>query len=221
MNNKELIVANNPKSTVSESIKTIRTNLLFSSVDKEVKNILITSSNPGEGKSFITSNLATAFAQSGAKVLIVDCDMRKGRQHKIFNLNNRLGLSILLIDDIKANYKNYIQNSGYENIDVLTSGVVPPNPSELLGSTKNKELVKVLANDYDIVIYDGVPVLGLTDSVIMANLVDKIVIVSAYKQTPVENLINAKKALEKFSDKIAGVILNKMPRTKEYYYKKY
>ena len=202
--NNELIVANNPKSGVAEAIKTIRTNLLFSSIDEPVKSILITSSMSGEGKSFISANLAVAFAQAGVKVLIVDCDLRRGRQHKIFNIDNEQGLSNLLLDDVEKNYIKYIKKTRYENIYVLPMGIVPPNPSELLASAKNKQLVKLLKQKFDLVIYDGVPVGGLTDSIIMADLVDKIVIVSAYKITPVEFLANTNKALEKFKDKIAG-----------------
>ena len=219
--NNELIVANNPKSGVAEAIKTIRTNLLFSSVDEPVKSILMTSSMSGEGKSFVSANLAVAFAQTGVKVLIVDCDLRRGRQHKIFNIDNEQGLSNLLLDDVDKNYKKYIKKTRYENIYVLPMGIVPPNPSELLASAKNKQLAKTLKQKFDLVIYDGVPVGGLTDSIIMADLVDKIVIVSAYKVTPVEFLANTNKALEKFKDKIAGVILNKFPSSKDHYYSKY
>ncbi len=217
----ELIVATNPKSSIAEAIKTIRTNLQFSSVDDKVKSILVTSSFSGEGKSFVTANLAVAFAQAGTKVLIVDCDLRRGRQHNIFHVENLEGLSNLLIDDVEKKYKHYIKKTRYENIYVLPMGIVPPNPSELLASDKNKQLVEILAKNYDLVIYDGVPVGGLTDSIIMDDLVDKIVIVSAYKQTPIELLNNTKKNLEKFSDKIAGVVLNKYPATKDHYYSNY
>ena len=217
----ELIVATNPKSSIAEAIKTIRTNLQFSSVDDKVKSILVTSSFSGEGKSFVTANLAVAFAQAGTKVLIVDCDLRRGRQHNIFHVENLEGLSNLLIDDVEKKYKHYIKKTRYENIYVLPMGIVPPNPSELLASDKNKQLVEILAKNYDLVIYDGVPVGGLTDSIIMADLVDKIVIVSAYKQTPIELLNNTKKNLEKFSDRIAGVVLNKYPATKDHYYSNY
>ena len=217
----ELIVATNPKSSIAEAIKTIRTNLQFSSVDDKVKSILVTSSFSGEGKSFVTANLAVAFAQAGTKVLIVDCDLRRGRQHNIFHVENLEGLSNLLIDDVEKKYKHYIKKTRYENIYVLPMGIVPPNPSELLASDKNKQLVEILAKNYDLVIYDGVPVGGLTDSIIMADLVDKIVIVSAYKQTPIELLNNTKKNLEKFRDKIAGVVLNKYPATKDHYYSNY
>ncbi len=219
---KELIVDHNPKSALSESIKNIRTNLQFSSVDGKIKNILITSSTSGEGKSFVTANLAVAFAKLGSKVLVVDCDMRLGRQHEIFELSNALGLSNLLIDDIENKYSKYIQKTEIKNVSVLTRGIVPPNPSELLASDKMQQLMKILNNEYDIIIWDGVPTIGLTDSIIMAGLVDKIVLVCSCKKTPVELLQNAKNSLEKFSSKIAGVIVNRVPvRGSHYYTKKY
>lgn len=219
---KELIVDHNPKSALSESIKNIRTNLQFSSVDGKIKNILMTSSTSGEGKSFVSANLAVAFAKLGSKVLVVDCDMRLGRQHEIFGLTNTLGLSNLLIDDIEQKYGKYIQKTEIKNVSVLTRGIVPPNPSELLASEKMQQLMQILNNEYDIIIWDGVPIIGLPDSIIMAGLVDKIVLVCSCKKTPVELLQNAKNSLEKFSNKIAGVIVNRVAvRGSNYYTKKY
>ena len=217
----ELIVANRPKSGISEAVKTIRTNLQFSSIDQKVQSILVTSSVPGEGKSFITANLAVAFAQTGSKVLIVDCDMRRGRQHKIFEVENEQGLSNLLIDDVEKKHKKYIQKTKIDNLHILSSGIVPPNPSELLASEKNKQLLALLEAEYDTVIYDGVPIGGLTDSVIMADVVDKIVVVCAYKETKMENLQDTIKGLDNFRNKIAGIVVNKMPVQKNNYYNKY
>jgi len=214
----DLVVHQKPKAAVSEAIRTIRTNLQFSSIDEKVKSILITSSSPSEGKSFICANLAIAFAQAGNKVLIVDCDMRRGRQHRIFRISNEIGLSNLLIDDVVKKYENYIFKTNVPNVFVLPSGVVPPNPTELLSSSKNRELASILEEKYDMVIYDGVPVGGLADAIIMADIVDKICIVSAYKQTKMEDLLNTKKGLEKFQNKIAGVIINKIPGEHNSYY---
>ncbi len=216
----ELIVDRDPKSPLSEAIKNIRTNLQFSSVDGKVKNILVTSSTSGEGKSLVSANLAIAFAKLGSKVLIVDCDMRLGRQHEIFRLSNTVGLSNLLIDDVDKKYPAYIQKTDIKNVSVLTRGIVPPNPSELLASEKNKHLVEILKLNYDYIIWDGVPVTGLTDSRIMADLVDKIVIVAAYKKTPLELLKTSTASLEKFNSKIAGVILNGVPFKGNHYYTK-
>lgn len=220
-NNTELIVSKYPKSVVSEGIKSLRTNLQFSSVDKKFKTILVTSSIPGEGKSFISANLAIAFAQTGKNVLLVDCDMRKGRQHKIFNVSNARGFSNLLIDDLKNTYTSYIKGTEVKNLYLLTSGTVPPNPSELLNSDKNKELVNLLSNKFDIVIFDGVPCNGLPDSVIMSTLLDKTLIVSAENVTPKTLLDNTKKTLENVNSDISGVILNKINMTGSKYYGKY
>ncbi len=214
----ELIVDHNPKSPISEAIKNIRTNLQFSSVDGDVKNILVTSSAAGEGKSFIASNLAVAFAKLNYKVLIVDCDLRLGRLHKVFNVSNEEGLSNLLLTDVSKKYNSFIKKTDIENVSVLTRGVVPPNPSELLASDKNKQLVKLLSKKYDYIIWDGVPIMGLTDSRIMADLVDKIVIVSAYKITQFDLLKDTNNALEKFKNKIAGVVLNGVPMKGNHYY---
>ena len=218
---KELIVDHDPKSALSESIKNIRTNLQFSSVDGDVKNILVTSSTSAEGKSFIAANLAIAFAKLGSNVLIVDCDMRLGRQHELFGLSNAVGLSNLLIDDVEKKYSNYIQKSEINNVSVLTRGIVPPNPSELLASDKNKKLVEILASKYDYIIWDGVPVIGLPDSRIMADLVDKIVVVAAYKKTQIELLKTTADSLENFKSKIAGVVVNGMPLKGNHYYTSY
>lgn len=216
----ELIVDLDPKSALSESIKNIRTNLHFSSIDTPLKNILVTSSTSGEGKSFISANLAVAFAKLGNKVLIVDADMRLGRQHEIFNLSNTVGLSNLLIDDVEKSYSKYIQKTEIKNVSVLTRGIVPPNPSELLASDKCRQLVEILSSKYDLIIWDGVPLAGLPDSLIMSNLVDKIVIVCSYKKTPMELLQNSKRVLENFSKKVAGVIVNRVPTSNNRYYTK-
>ena len=192
---KDLIVHNDPKSPISEGLRTIRTNLQFSNVDKQMKKIMITSSMPGEGKSFTSANLATAFAQDGAKVIMIDCDMRKGRLHKIFEISNSKGLSNLLIDNIEKNYKKYIKKTNIENLSIIPSGMIPPNPSELLNSEANKKLISILEKEYDYVIFDCVPINGLPDSLIMANLVNKAIIVCAAGVTPTELLQKTKTSL--------------------------
>lgn len=216
----ELMVSKFPKSVVSESIKTLRTNLQFSSIDKTIRTLLITSSIPGEGKSFISSNLAISFAQANKRVLLIDCDMRKGRLHKIFKLNNTNGYSNLLLDDI-ANFKDYIKKTNISGLSVITRGTIPPNPSELLNSSKNKELIKELKKHYDKIIFDGVPCSGLTDSVIMSSLVDKVAIVTTNKYTPKTELISTKNLLIKVNAPIAGIIINKIDPTAGYYGKYY
>ena len=216
----ELLLDKYPKSVVSESIKTLRTNLQFSTVDEEFKTLLITSSIPNEGKSFISANLAISFVQTGKKVLIIDCDMRKGRQHKIFKTSNTKGLSDLLIDDI-ANYSQYIKKTHIENLYLMTRGTIPPNPSELLNSKKNKLLIEKLKTKFHIIIFDGVPCNGLPDSIIMSTLVDKVLIVSREQFTPKSVLESTKDSLNKVSAPIAGIILNDINKKSSYYSKYY
>jgi len=218
---KDLIVHNDPKSPISEGLRTIRTNLQFSNVDKQMKKIMITSSMTGEGKSFTSANLATAFAQDGAKVIMLDCDMRKGRLHKIFEVSNAKGLSNLLIDNVEKNYKKYIKKTSIENLSIIPSGVIPPNPSELLNSEANKKLISILEEEYDYVIFDCVPINGLPDSLIMANLVNKAIIVCAANVTPTELLLKTKSSLENVDAEIAGIVINKTKGSYNKYYGHY
>ena len=218
---KDLIVHNDPKSPISEGIRTIRTNLQFSNVDGNVKKIMVTSSMPGEGKSFTSANLATAFAQDGIKVLMIDCDMRKGRLHKIFEISNAKGLSNLLIDNIEKNYKKYIKKTKIDNLEILPAGIVPPNPSELLNSEANKKLISILESEYDYIIFDCVPINGLPDSLIMTNLVNKAIIVCAANVTPTELLQKTKASLQNVDADIAGIVVNKTKGAYNKYYGHY
>ena len=219
--NKELVVLNNPKHSTSEAIRILRTNLQFSLIDNSENVIMITSSMPGEGKSYISANLACAFGMTNYKVLLIDCDLRKGRQHKLFELKKDKGLSNLLLDDIK-NYKKYINKTEVNNLYVLPSGIVPPNPSEILGSGKCKDLMDILKKEYDIIILDCPPLNIVTDSLVLTKLANEAIIVSAYKKTPMDLIMDSKKALEAANIKIAGIVINQMERkNKKYYYNKY
>lgn len=218
---KDIITYSDPKSSVSEGIRTIRTNLQFSNIDQDVKKIMVTSSMPGEGKSFISANLAIAFAQDGKKVLVIDCDLRKGRMHRIFEEGNGKGLSNLLIDDIEEKYKKYIKQTKVPNLSIITAGVVPPNPSELLNSEANKKLISILEKEYDYIIFDCVPINGLPDSLIMSNLVDKTILVSAMKETPIELLQQTTKSLQNVESNIAGIVVNKTNANHDKYYGHY
>ncbi len=221
---RELIVNRYPKSAVSEAIKTVRTNLKFSSSDKKIKTILVTSATSGEGKSFISANLAIDYASSGKKVLLIDCDLRKGRLQDIFNIvtNSRMGLSNLLIDDSwKKNLGEYISDTEYKNLNVLSTGTIPPNPSVLLESLKLEKVVEELKNKYDVIIFDSTPVIGLTDTLIVSRLADIVLLVARARKTTPELLESAKRALENVNASIGGVILNRVEFYNRNYYKKY
>lgn len=216
----ELMTEKYPKSAVSESIKALRTNLQFSSVDNGFKTVLITSSLASEGKSFVSSNLAVSFAQNNKKVLIVDCDLRKGRLHKIFQVPNTLGLSHLLTDDV-SKFSKYIQKTNIQGLSIMTRGAYPPNPSELLSSKKNRSLIEKLKGKFDIIIFDGAPCNGVTDSVIMSTLVDEVLIVTKDANTPKSTLESTKEALQKVGAPIAGVVLNGVNKKTASYYSYY
>ena len=221
---RELIVNNYPKSSIAESIRTIKTNLRFSSVNTKIKKILITSSSIGEGKSFISANLATTFASPTEKVLLIDCDLRKGRQYTLFNLESQtnLGLSDLLIDNNwKTNLNNYLSTTDVENLKLLTTGSIPPNPTTLLESTKLNDVVKELEKEFDYIIFDTPPVTGLSDTLILTRLVDTTIVVAKAKKTPIELLQNTIESLKNVNAEISGVILNRVKKSKNKYYKNY
>ena len=216
----DIISHRNPKSVIAESIKILRANLQFSNVDGKLKTIMITSSVPGEGKSFTVSNLAVAFAWLNKKILLVDCDMRRGTQHKQFGVSNALGLSDLLIDR-NADYSKYIKNTSIENLDVITAGTVPPNPSELLSSQSFDRFVDQMKQEYDMIFFDLPPVTVVSDAQIVASKVDKTVIVTRIKVTPLEDLQKTKKMLENVNASIAGVVVNGVKMAGKKYYGKY
>lgn len=218
MGKSELIVVNKPKSTISEDIRTLRTNLDFSLAANDKKVIMITSSNPSEGKSFISSNLSVCFSQNDKKVLLIDADLRLGRLHKIFEISNKSGLSNLILnynDDI--HYESYIQKTNIKNLFVIPRGVVPPNPSELLSSNKFKTIVNDLKKIFDFIIIDATPINGLSDALVLTNISDLVVIVCKYGKTDLSDLEECKKLLLNADAKIAGVVINSMPKTKNKY----
>lgn len=162
---KGFVVEKKPKSIVSEAYRTLRTNIQYSSFDKEIKTIVVTSAEAAEGKSIVAGNLALSFAQNEKKVLIVDCDLRKPSVHKNFKVSNLKGLSEVLIG--KAKLEEVIQSRN-ENLDLLTSGKIPPNPSEMLSSSTMSKLIEKLKEKYDIVILDSAPLQAVTDAQILS-----------------------------------------------------
>lgn len=223
--NTELITHQEPKSPISECFKTFRTNIMFSIQNHALNTILVTSGLMGEGKSFVSSNLAVTFSQSGKRVIIIDTDMRKGRLHKIFGKSNTPGLSNCLaaISDSNTmiNINEYITKTDISNLHIMTCGDVPPNPSELLSSTYMKKLLSTLNTVYDIVICDGTPCMLVSDSIILSQAVDTTVIVTSYKNTKMDTLQNLKKSIEMVGGHIGGVILNQLPVTEKTYKNQY
>ena len=225
---KEVIAHKNPKSPISEVFRTLRTNIQFMNVSKKMKTLLVTSTFPGEGKSWVASNLAVTFAQAGKKVVLIDADMRKGRQYAIFGLSPKPGLSNFLsqveMDNngrLSENVADYIQPTEVENLFVITAGNVPPNPSELLVSTQMIGLLDALRNSCDMIIIDGTPSELVTDAVILSRISDSTVIVTAHKITKKDALERVVKNIQNVGGKIAGVIINKVPISAKRYGEKY
>lgn len=224
---KELITHLDPKSPVAEVFRALRTNLQFMNRFGKTQTILLTSTVQAEGKSWVSANLATAFAQTGRKVVIVDADMRKPRQHKIFSVKMCPGLSNYLseINELgkreKFEYTDCIQKTEVENLYLLPSGNIPPNPSELLLTEKIEELMKELSNDFEVVIFDGAPCLLVTDSTIISRLVDSTVLVVSQKYTKTDDLKEAKKRIKSVGGKLVGVVLNRVEVSNKKYADKY
>ena len=206
---RELIVKNDPKSPISEIFRMLRTNIQFTSSKEKHKTILVTSASQGEGKSWITANLATAFAATGKKVLLIDCDMRLGRQYKIFDISPIPGISNLLSGLVDSE-KDVIQNiAEIENLSVIPAGDIPPNPAELLTTDDFSKILNKLKKSYDIIIIDGTPISLVTDSLLISRIVDNTVLVAENKKTKKEQLKNAILSITNVGGKIAGVVLNK------------
>ena len=223
---KELIAQRDPKSPVSEVFRTLRTNIQFMSTNKKLKTLLITSTFPGEGKSWVASNLAVTFAQAGNKVILIDADMRKGRQYTIFGASPRPGLSNYLsgmdvTEGKEPDITNYLQKTEIENLLIMVAGNIPPNPSELLVSPQMNKLIEDLKEACDIIIIDGTPCELVTDSVILSRIVDSTVIVTAHKETKKDNLQRVIKNIQNVGGHLAGVVVNKMPVSVKKYNEKY
>lgn len=217
---RKLVVAENPRSVVSEQFRTLRSNITFSAVDKEMKTILVTSALPGDGKSTISANLATLFAQDGKRVLFIDADMRKPTVQYTFSLTNAAGLSTVLTQQRLAG--EVIRESEISpNLHIMTSGPIPPNPAELLGSRSMTVLMNDMAQQYDLIVFDAPPVLSVTDAQLLANKVDGTLLVVNTGVTEKENIEKAKDQLENAQARILGAVMNNFELDKDHYYYQY
>ena len=211
------IVEDKPNSIEAESYRTLRTNIQYSSIDKEIKSIVVTSANPQDGKSTISGNLALSFAQNGKKVIIIDCDLRRPSIHKNFYLSNSYGLSEVLIgkealDKAIQEYKT--------NLHILTSGNIPPNSIEMISSISMNNLLEELKIEYDILIIDSPPLGVFSDGQILSTKVDGTILVVKAGESKIEDVKEAKNLLNKVGANIIGVVINKVnnDKKKNYYY---
>ena len=210
------------RSPQAESIRTLRTNMQFISADKPIRRILVTGANPACGKSTVSANLAITLAQAGGKVLLVDGDMRRPVQQKIFNLEMEPGLSNLVFNS-DLHLAEVIQESGKDNLQVLTCGPIPPYPAEMLSSQRMKDLVRRFSEQFDYVVFDSPPVLAVTDAVVLSKLVDGTLIVLDYGRVRRDEALETRKQLERVQANVVGSVLNSVPYSSGYYkgYKNY
>ena len=212
----DLVTLHSPKSTASESFRGIRTGVLFSSADKPPQVILVSSSGPGEGKTVCASNLAVAMAQSGSRVVLLDCDMRRPRLHKMFNISRDVGVSNVLVGSNTLSEALVVDAA--PNLDVIPCGPIPPNPSEIIGSNKMKDLIEALRKDYTRIIIDSPPVTAVTDSAVLAQAADGLILVIRAGDTPRQIVQNGVSHLKALNAPILGAVLNGVNTGKDSYY---
>lgn len=215
---RHLIAVTNPKSPISEAYRTLRTNISFSAIDEELKVIMVTSAGPGEGKSTTVANLAATYAQNDKRTVLIELDLRKPTVHRTFKLSNRLGISHVLTK--QASLEEVIQDTSVMNLSAITAGMIPPNPSELVGSKALGRIIEQLREQFDQVIIDTPPVLALTDAQLVSTYCDGVVLVAESGKVKRSALLDAKERLEMVKAKIIGVVINNAKRKAkdDYYY---
>jgi len=219
---RRLVVQEDPKAVSSEAFRTLRTNLQFASPDVELRAVLFTSPGPAEGKSTVSSNLAVSVAQTGTEIVLVDSDLRKPTVHKIFGLNNSVGLTSVLTGQIKL--EDAVQKTKIDGLSVLTSGPIPPNPAELLQSKSMRGIVERLKQEHERVLFDAPPVLPVADAMILSAYVDGVIMVISANHVPREMAVRAKELLENTNARLLGVVLNQVKYSRDgeqYYYNYY
>lgn len=216
----DLIAVREPRSPIVEAFRSLRTNIQFAGVDRPIRALLVSSAGPSEGKSTVAANLAVVMAQAGLKVVLVDCDLRRPTMHKQFELPNRAGLTDVILQD-PSQWTAVLQPTGVNNLSVVLSGSLPPNPSELLGSKRMQQFLAHLHQACDMVIIDAPPLLPVTDALVLAPMTDGVVLVIDYGSTRIGEAVQSKTQLDQSGARLLGVVMNKIPmgrRGYSYYY---
>ena len=210
-----LIVERKPKSIEAEAYRSLRTNIQYSSFDKKYQTLVVTSANPGEGKSTVSGNLALVLAQGESKVLLVDCDMRRPSVHKKFRISNTYGISDLLVGNKKMESVAHKYN---DNLTIVPSGKIPPNPAEMLGSKAMTAFLEEMKKHFDYIVLDTPPLQAVADAQILSTKVDGSLIVVRAGVTKKDAVHNAVSIINKVNGTIIGTVLNGADNSKEKYY---
>jgi capsular exopolysaccharide synthesis family protein len=211
-----LVTLTAPRAPASEAYRTLRTNLEFSSLDKPLKTMVVTSPGPEEGKSTTLANLAVTLAQAEKTVILVDCDLRRPAQHEIFGVKNDVGLTTMMVDD-QAMKDPPLMDTGVSGLRLLVSGPLPPNPSELVGSHRMSEIIAGLSKGADMVLFDAPPILAVTDAAVLASRVDGVLLVIRAGGTKRDHAQKAKALLDKVNARLVGAVLNNARVDTSYY----
>ncbi len=215
----KLVTAQEPHSPIVEAYRTLRLNLQVCSIDEPIHTLIVTSPNPIEGKSTTVANLGMVVAQSGTSVILVDADLRRSSLHRTFKLPNKQGLTTALLES-ESTLDGSLQETGIEGLRVLTSGPLPPDPAEVLGSEKMRDLIQHLAEEADMVIFDTPPTLPLSDATVLALATDGVLLIADAERTRREEARQSVENLERSGTRVLGAVLNRVSarQTRHYYY---
>lgn len=212
---RKLFTFEKPKSSIAEAFRMLRTNLMYTDIDKKMKLIMVTSSGPAEGKSTVLANLGVALAQTGKKILIIDCDLRRPVQHEVFSVSNQKGVTNYITG--YCSFEEAVLETQIPDLYVMPSGPIPPNPSELLGSKVMENLLHTVKEHFDLILIDAPPVMAVADPLIIGPKCDGVLMVVRSGQTKIQLLKDTREALEKAQLNVIGAVLNDVNRKKQGY----
>ncbi|MBC8171135.1 MAG: CpsD/CapB family tyrosine-protein kinase [Anaerolineae bacterium] len=207
----KLITLNDPRSEAAEAFRSLRTNLMFSSVENPLHTLLVTSAAESDGKSSVIANLAVTFAQGGYKTILVDCDLRRPSQHDIWGISNDRGLTTMMLEESAMSTPPLAQTA-IENLQILPSGPKPPNPADVLGSQRMSAVIGVLKARANYVLFDSPPVLAATDAALLGSKLDGVLLVVRAGHTRREQTGRARQALDRVHVRVVGAVLSNAPR---------
>lgn len=206
-----LITIRDPQSAAAEAFRTLRTNLMFSSVDQPITTLLVASTSQPDGKSAVVANLAVAFAQSGNRTILVDCDMRKPAQHEMWDVNNKAGLTTMILED-SALASPPLIDTGIENLSLLPTGPIPSNPADILSNQRMAEIIGLLKARASYILFDAPPVLVASDAALLGSKLDGVLLVTRSGHTRRDHVAQAKANLERVHVRLLGAVLSDAPR---------
>lgn len=211
MANANLITLTDPRSLAAEAYRTLRTNLMFSSVEKPIQTLLVTSAAQADDKSLALANLAVTFAQGGNKTILVDTDMRRPSQHELWGVSNERGLTTMMLDDTAMSTPPLIQTE-VDNLLILPCGPLPPNPADLLSSQRMNNVIGVLKARANYVLFDAPPVLAATDAALLGSKLDGVLLIVRAGHTRRDHTARAREALQRVHVRILGAVLSNAAR---------